>query len=223
MARTIKDATLDSRAARSRLKARGKPYYRSLEPGLHLGYRKSVTGSGKWVARHYVGGQSYEVERLATADDFADPDGVAVLDYRQAQAKARERMVARAHAAAGKTGPLTVSQVMMDYLEFLNSSRKSGETAGYSIRAFIEPTLGNIEVEGLTTDKLRRWHHDLAKAGARIRVKGDAKQKFKTTAGVVGDGDDWRRRRRSTANRILRILKGGRPGLPRRERFDSRS
>ena len=65
MARTIKDASLDSRTARGRLRARGKPYYRSLEPGLHLGYRKPLAGSGKWVARHYIGNQSYEVESLA--------------------------------------------------------------------------------------------------------------------------------------------------------------
>ena len=209
MARTIKDALLDTRTARNRLKPRPKPYFRSLESGLHLGYRKPLTGSGKWVCRHYIGDQNYEVETIAVADDFSDPDGVAILDYRQAQAKARARMVARAHAAVGKTGPLTVAQVMADYHEFLTVSRKSGETAGYSIRAFILPSLGAIEVEALTTDRLRRWHHDLAKTGARVRIKGDAKQKFRTGPGKVDDGDDWKRRRRSTANRVLRILRGG--------------
>ncbi|HEY4408040.1 MAG TPA: site-specific integrase, partial [Xanthobacteraceae bacterium] len=79
MARTIRDANLESRTARSRLKARGKPYYRTIEPGLHLGYRKPISGSGKWVVRHYVGGQAYEVETIAPADDNADADGVAIL------------------------------------------------------------------------------------------------------------------------------------------------
>ena len=42
------------------LKARAKPHYRSLEPGtLHLGYRKPLSGAGKWLARHYVGDQRY--------------------------------------------------------------------------------------------------------------------------------------------------------------------
>ena len=85
MARTVRDALLDSRTARSRLKARGKPYFRSLEPGLHLGYRKPLSGPGKWVARHYVGDQTYELETLAIADDYSDPDGVAVLSFHQAQ------------------------------------------------------------------------------------------------------------------------------------------
>ena len=109
MVRSVRDANLDSRTARSRLKARGKPYYRTIEPGLHLGYRKSLSGAGKWVVRQYEGEQAYTVETIATADDNADADGVAILDFRQAQEKARERMVTRAHAAAGKAGPYLVA------------------------------------------------------------------------------------------------------------------
>jgi hypothetical protein len=52
-----------------------------LSPGLHLGYRKPLSGPGKWIARHYVGDQAYEVEVIATADDYSDADGVAVLSY----------------------------------------------------------------------------------------------------------------------------------------------
>ncbi|WLA44961.1 hypothetical protein QIH80_23775 [Bradyrhizobium elkanii] len=112
MARTIKDALLDSRTARSRLRARGKPYWRGLEPGLHLGYRKPLSGAGRWLARHYIGHQAYEVETIATADDFSDPDGVAILSFGQAQTLARSRMVARAHTAVGKTKPLTVKDAI---------------------------------------------------------------------------------------------------------------
>jgi integrase len=205
MARTIKDTTLDSRTARGRLRARGKPYYRSLEPGLHLGYRKPLAGSGKWVARHYIGDQSYEVESLATADDHSDADGVAILDYRQAQAKARERMVARAHTAAGKTGPLTVRAVMQTYLEFLKNHRKSGGTARYSINAFILPELGDLEAESLTVDQLRDWHMKIANSPARQRTKPGEDQNYRANQ----HDPDWKRRRRSTANRILKILKGG--------------
>jgi hypothetical protein len=37
MARRVRDVTLDSRAARAALKVRGKPYYRGIGPGLHIG------------------------------------------------------------------------------------------------------------------------------------------------------------------------------------------
>ena len=81
MARTVRDASLET--GPRGLKPRGKPYYRSLEEGLHLGYRKGEGGAGKWVCRHYVGGQTYAVETIAAADDLSDADGVVVLSYRR--------------------------------------------------------------------------------------------------------------------------------------------
>ena len=43
---------------RSKLAARGKPYWQSIGKGLHIGYRKSARG-GVWVVRRYVGDQVY--------------------------------------------------------------------------------------------------------------------------------------------------------------------
>jgi hypothetical protein len=102
VARTVRDSNLETRTARGRLKARGKPYW-----GDHLGYRKPLSGAGKWVVRHYNGGEAYTAQTIATADDFSDADGVAILSYKQAQDK--DRMVKKAHAAAGLTGPFTVN------------------------------------------------------------------------------------------------------------------
>src|SRR5262249_30231349 len=98
MARRVLDKRLDSRDARRRLKIRGKPYYRTIERGLHLGYRRLGDGqAGTWVARHYIGEQQYEVERIGAADDKSDADGTAILNFWQAQDKARKAMVERAH------------------------------------------------------------------------------------------------------------------------------
>jgi integrase len=203
MARTLRDASLETRAARGRLKARGKPYYRAVEVGLHLGYRKPLAGAGKWLARHYVGGQAYELETLAIADDYSDADGVAVLSYRQAQAKARERMVARAHHAAGKHGPLTVADAVESYLSFLDTHRKSGYHARHRARAFILPALGNIEVQALTAEQLRKWHAELAKMPARARTAPGAKQQHRK----FDHSTDGIRRRRVSANLVLAIFK----------------
>jgi integrase len=202
MARTIRDALLDTRTARSRLKARAKPYWRGLEPGLHIGYRRPATGAGKWLARHYIGDQKYEVETIAIADDFSDADGVAILDFRQAQNLARDRMVARAHAAVGKTKPLTVKDAVDSYVQFLETNRKSGREGRYAADAFILPDLGGIEVEKLTTDQIRAWHNDVANSPARIRTKPGRRQRFKTETHPENG-----RRRKSTANRILTVLK----------------
>src|SRR3954468_12815645 len=153
MARTIRDANLETRTARSRLQPRPKPHFRGLEPGLHRGYRKPLRGAGKWVGRYYIGGQAYTVETIGTADDFSDADGIAILDYRQAQAAARARMVQRAHATAGKQGPLTVAGAMDGYLAFLDGNRKAGSDARYCDRAFIRPKLGDVEVAALTAER----------------------------------------------------------------------
>ena len=139
MARKVRDASLDSREARRKLKPRGKPYWRTIERGLHLGYRRLRAKAGSWWARHYVGNRQYHVEGLGIADDLSDADGVAVLTYWEAQTKARARMVSRAHAAAGITGPITVATAIDAYLEFLESNRKSALDTRHRANAFIRP------------------------------------------------------------------------------------
>ena len=203
MARTVRDTKLESRAARERLKARGKPYWRELEPGCHLGYRRLSGKAGRWCVRHYAGQQTYQVETIATADDYSDADGVAVLSYRQAQAVARQRMVDRAHQAAGKRGPITVADAVETYLGFLRDNRKTAADAAYRVNAFILPTLGAVEVSALTTEKLRHWLAALAATPPRRRSrKGEAPRHAKTDHST-----EARRRRRSSANRVLTTLK----------------
>ena len=203
MARSVRDMNLDTRTARSRLKAQRKPYYRQLEPGLHLGYRKPLSGPGKWVDRWYVGNDQYQTETFNTADDYSDADGVAVLNYWQAVDAARKRMVTRAHSAAGIQVPLTVAKAINNYIEFLEANRKSGREARYAADAFILPAWGKVRLDALTTDQIRKWHHGLAKAGARIRTTKGRAQQFRDN-----EADPERqRRRKSTANRILTTLK----------------
>jgi hypothetical protein len=60
MARTVRDTNLETRAARLRLTARRKPYWRVLETGLHLGYRRTKEGGGTWVARRFIGEGRYK-------------------------------------------------------------------------------------------------------------------------------------------------------------------
>ena len=57
----VRESALDSRAARAKLKVSGKPYYRTLGPELHMGYRKGKDAR-RWVARVYTGSGQYVVE-----------------------------------------------------------------------------------------------------------------------------------------------------------------
>src|SRR6266851_649048 len=88
MARTLRDAKLDTRSARLRLAVRREPYWRSISDGLAIGYRKGAKG-GTWIARHYTPEAGRRFNAIGTADDVADADGVHVLTFGQAQEAAR--------------------------------------------------------------------------------------------------------------------------------------
>ena len=110
-----------SRRRASRTTARSSPGCMSGTAG-----RPPAPASG-WCATTRAD-QAYSVEVIATADDFSDADGVAILSYKQAIAKARERMVERAHVEAGEDGrkrPLTVAAAMDDYIAFLETNRRT--------------------------------------------------------------------------------------------------
>ena len=206
MARTVRDSNLETRTARARLKTSGKPYYRAIDPGLHLGYRKGRTG-GKWVIRRYVGNSAYQVETIATADDSADPDGVAVLDFRQAQALVRQKYLEHVRTAQGLSptdGPYTVRCCIGEYLAFLEQNRKSAKDASWRAEALILPTLGDFACADLSAAPLRRWLDELAKASPRLRSRKGAKPRHRE---IDQNDTEQRRKRRATANRTLTILK----------------
>jgi hypothetical protein len=80
MARTVRDANLETRTARLRLKAQAEPYWRGLEKGLALGYRRRTTG-GTWLARRRRLGGGYAEHKIGLSDDSQSADGIFVLDY----------------------------------------------------------------------------------------------------------------------------------------------
>ncbi|MBI3700575.1 MAG: site-specific integrase [Afipia sp.] len=203
MARTVRDTNLETRTARAKLKVRGKPYFRLLEPGLHLGYRRLAGGSGKWVTREYLGRSKYLTDTVGTADDFSDADGVAVLNFAQAQTLARKRMVERTHQAAGVTGPLLVRDCIEEYVTFLATERKSARFARYTVDAFILPAFADREVASLRTEDFDRWRTDLLSAPPRIRTRLGDSQRFRTP----DDIEQQQRRRKSTVNRIWTIFR----------------
>src|SRR4029453_19375135 len=120
MPRKVRDSNLETRTARSRLPVRHKPFFRLIEPGLHIGYRKLTSGPGTWLARRHSGEGRYVLENLRTAhgvlviaDDFEEADGIHILNFAQAQQAARGP---RGH----RRGPsYTVADAIADYLGYL--------------------------------------------------------------------------------------------------------
>ena len=203
MPRAVKDARLDSRTARAQLKPSGQPYYRSIDAGLHLGYRRGKT-AGRWVMRRYMGDERYVVETIGVADDLSDADGVKVLSYRQAQARLRE-FAGERNRLDGEypTAPLTVKEALEAYLEWLAAHGKAGASARNRAENDILPQLGEIEVGRLTTKALRQWLFDVSVRPRRVRGKAGKP----ATSLERPTTEEDKRRRRSSANRSLTILK----------------
>jgi integrase len=202
MSRKVQNATLDSRTARDKLKARAKPYYVALVPGeLHLGYRRRRKGrgsQGNWLTRKYLGRDDagvgrYREQDIGFADDHLDADGKTIFNYAQAYAIAIERHTANEPA----DGPLTVKAALDLYFEYLkHQGKRLGYTAARA-NLHIVPALGMELVDKLDAKALRNWLFNVSKSAVGGRGRKD----------MVPQDDEAIRRRRSTANRVLTILK----------------
>lgn len=189
MPRRIKSADLDTRAARAKLTPRGKPYWQRIDRELHLGYRKGKR-DGQWVRRIYTGDQQYDTETFATADDQSAANGVTVLDWAQAQEKARELRDVFVRRQAGleePKAPYTVADACRDYITDLRARKgdRAAREADGRLKKHLLPGLGDKLLADVTTADLVEWRN-----------------------GLVEDDDDEEevRRSRDTANRMRSIV-----------------
>ncbi len=203
MSRTVRDTKLETRQARLKLAARSEPYWRAITEGCHLGYYKGPRG-GTWIARHRSLKGGYLKKRLGAADDIADADGIAFLNYKQAH----DAALAWFTGAIGPSlaVPYTVAMALDDYLaDYRRHGGKALRTTEISADAFIRPRLGETPIGELTAKVIRDWHLQLAEAAPRLRTrKGAEPQKVRQ---IDATDPEAARRRRATANRVLTVLK----------------
>jgi integrase len=203
MSRTVRDAKLEMRAARLRLKPGKKPHFKTLLPGkLHLGYRrKRKDEPGTWLVRHYLGEERYRVVPLGIADDFQDAgDRVGVLDFTEAQ---RLALASKADEVTAARGGMTVGDAVNEYIAWLKVHRATGSDTALRAAKQILPRLGKIKIADLTTTQLNRWRDDLAATRPLARTRRGAPQNFLSGRA----GPDAVRARKATVNRIVTILK----------------
>jgi len=208
MARPLRDARLETRTARANLKPATKPYFRAIEQGLHLGYRKGKVG-GVWVMRRYLGEQEYKVEKIGTADDTLDADGATILTFAQAQGVARKLFTDRGRADAGlpaESGPYTVKDCLEEYITWLGQHGKTAKDTRWRADSLILPTLGEVECCKLSSKHVADWLTAMASEAPRLRTKKKEAQRFRA-APEDEDQEEAQRRRHASANRVLTILK----------------
>jgi integrase len=187
MARATRDVRLETRTARAGLRI-ARRYWRTIGKGLALGYRKGAHG-GSWYVRLAAAGNRYQVQSIGIADDHRDADGLAVLDYFQAQDKARAKAGQITEAATR----YTVKQATDDYFAWAELNQKSAPKTRAVIKRHIVPALGARLVCELTKPEIEVWLRGLVRAPSlRQRKHADPEAE---------------RRRKSSANRILTVLK----------------
>lgn len=202
MARILRSGKLDTRSARARLPAKKSGYWVPIVRGFALGYRRGPKG-GSWLARLIESERRHETT-LGPADDLLDADGQRILDYAQAQAKARDWLATL--DAKGNAGPYTVNRCLDDYIaDYKRRGGKALDRLDITADAFIRPKLGALEVGALTAGLIRQWHAELAAAPARLRTRTIANQQNVRTLNV--EDRDAVRRRRASANRVFGVLK----------------
>ena len=183
MARRPRDARIETREARRRLKARKEPYWRQVHKGLAIGYYRGVQ-SGSWNVRRTVNGRKV-YQRIATADDYADADGEIVLSYEQAVQRVMNGDQAKPATAEGK---YTVSDAVDEYLQDLQARSPRGYHDAYlRYQKYLLPKFRTRTVTSLTRSEIRRWHQQIA--------------------GTNSEDAEKYRQRCNTANRNLSALK----------------
>jgi integrase len=149
---------LETATARRKLAIRKKPYWITIAPGIALGYRRNA-GAGTWSVRSTDGHGSDWIKRIGLADDQEPADDAAVLNYWQAQDRAR----ALARGRAGEDGdrPVTVEEALTRYEADLRS--RGGDL--YNARRaklHLGGALLSKPVALLGATELKKWRDGLA-------------------------------------------------------------
>jgi hypothetical protein len=172
---------------------------------MNLGYRKGTKG-GTWLAKHSSEEQGRRQTSLGTSDDIMDADGVHIFSFTQAQEAARKWFADLAKQDAGdiKIGPYTVRDVMADYVaDYKRRGGKGLYILETTINAHINSTLGDTQASKLTRKRVEDWHNALTTKPPRVRSRKGQEQSYRE----LSQDEDAVRRRRSTANRVLTMLK----------------
>jgi integrase len=162
MARSIRAPKLENRTNRLRLAPRWKPYTVRVAPGVRLAYRRKAT-AGSWSVIASDGKGGNWLKLFGTADDFEDANGDTILDFWQAQARARVLARGEHEDKSGEHAPATVAAALDHYASDLKV--RGGDLANVArVRGHLSATLLDKAVALLAARELKRWRDGLKKS-----------------------------------------------------------
>jgi integrase len=167
MARSIRSASLETRSARLRLPISKVPVFVKIGPKIGLGYRRNQT-AGTWVVRLSDGRGRNTRNAIGSADDYEESDGDKLLDFWQAQDRARKLAHGDGPANTAPRGtPITVKQALERYEADLKT--RSGDTHNVNrVMIHLPSALAGKSIALLTVDDLRDWRDGLRRRPASI-------------------------------------------------------
>jgi integrase len=152
-----------------------------------LGYRRNTT-AGTWVVRVADGKGGNWTKAVGTADDFDEADEKVVLDFWQAQDRARAigHVGRRGDGDAGKVP--TIAKALDQYRADLDT--RGGDPGNAArVRAHLPETLAEKSVALVTARELRSWRDGLAKKMAPATVNRTANG-LKAALNLVAENDE---------------------------------
>jgi integrase len=155
-------AKLETPTARRKLAVRKKPYWTTISPGIHLGYRRNQ-GGGTWSVRVADSGAEW-IKKIALADDLEGASPPHVLSYWQALVTARALARRQPGEAIDESRPLTVGEALDRYEADLRARGGSSYNAQHP-RIHLPGVILNKPVALLGAIELRKWRDSLLAKG----------------------------------------------------------
>ncbi|OCC05078.1 hypothetical protein BA190_09185 [Labrys sp. WJW] len=198
MGREVPDALITTRNLRSKLAVRAEPYWRELEPDIHIGYRSRAKG-GRWQYRWRIEGVYRKGTLPGATDDESPANGLDVLDYSQAVAKVKETIAdLRAKAVIEASGPVQTVRTAVDAYIAAREKKEAAQRPGKPLKRDARSRLTGhvLSVESisdkslheLTEDDLSKWLDGLdgLVVTSVKRLVNDFKAALNAAAGTKG-------------------------------------
>ncbi|MEQ8229243.1 MAG: tyrosine-type recombinase/integrase [Rhodospirillales bacterium] len=182
----------------------------------YLGRPKSSRGS--WYAKVVLNDGLDFIRKIGEADDDKKADGISILNFDQAVARAEEFFVQHIEDAAPDRSmheydevypevppapPYTVGNAAKDYMEWYKVHRRGIYSVYGQLRRHVVEKLGNIPLESLRPAIIEEWQKSLIKTPPIVGYSRFTGRVYGTSP-VDPEG---LRKRKNSANRYLTFFK----------------